>query len=130
MKMRVAVPSTDDKGLESEISSHFGRAQYYTLVDIENREITGYKVVRCPFSEHGPGDIPNFLRSLGVNVIIAYGMGRRAQDFFKSMGIEVVTGAYGKVKDVIRAFMAGSLSLDKHWSESEEFKHKHRSCSD
>lgn len=123
--MRVAVPSTDDRGLESEISAHFGRAQYYTLVDIENGEIAGYKVVKCPFSEHGPGDIPNFLRSLGVNVIIAYGMGRRAQDFFNSMGIEVVTGAYGRIKDVIRAFLSGYLHLDEHWRDREEFGQKH-----
>jgi predicted Fe-Mo cluster-binding NifX family protein len=55
MNMRIAVPSVDDRGLESEMSAHFGRAPYYTLVDVENGEITGYKVVKCPFSEHGPG---------------------------------------------------------------------------
>jgi predicted Fe-Mo cluster-binding NifX family protein len=126
MNMRIAVPSVDDRGLESEMSAHFGRAPYYTLVDVENGEITGYKVVKCPFSEHGPGDIPNFLRSLNVDIIIAYGMGRRAQDFFNSMGIKVLTGAYGKVSDVIKAFLTGSLSLDRYWSEREEFKHEKR----
>jgi len=128
--MRVAVPSVDDRGLESEISPHFGRAPYYTLVDIENGEVAGYKVVECPFSEHGPGDIPNFLKSLGVDVIIAYGMGRRAQDFFDSLGIRVVTGAYGRVGDAVKGFLAGSLSLDRDWSSREEFGRRQGGCSE
>ncbi|HIC98883.1 MAG TPA: hypothetical protein EYP08_04385, partial [Pyrodictiaceae archaeon] len=42
----------------------------------------------------------------------AYGMGRRAMAYFQSLGIQVVTGAYGKISDVIEAFMNQALKID------------------
>ena len=42
--MRIATPSVDDRGLESEVSMHFGHAQYYTFVDVEDEEIKMWKL--------------------------------------------------------------------------------------
>ena len=124
--MRIAVPSVDDRGLDSEVAAHFGRAPYYTIIDVEGGKIIGVEVVKQPFSQHGPGDVPNFLKSLGVDVVLAYGMGPRAQGFFSSLGIKTVTGAYGRIRDVIRGFLSGNLPLDHGWRTSGEFGlHRH-----
>ncbi len=120
--MRLAVPCEDDGGLDSRVASHFGRARYYVLVDAEGGGVSSARVVRVPFEEHGPGDLPNFLRSLGVDVVLAYGMGPRAQRFFSEMGIRVVTGAAGRVGDVVSAFLAGSLRVDEGWAERPGFR--------
>ena len=72
--MRIAIPC-EAPSLDSSVSMHFGRTPFFAIVDIEDGEIVNVEFVRNPFEEHMPGQIPRFLHSLGVNVIIAYGMG-------------------------------------------------------
>ncbi|MBO8182904.1 MAG: NifB/NifX family molybdenum-iron cluster-binding protein [Archaeoglobus sp.] len=126
--MKVAIPCMDDRGLDSFVSQHFGRARYFYIAEIEDGEIRG-EVVELPFEDHMPGDIPRFLQSLGVDTVLAYGLGMRAQTFFNQMGIRVITGAYGSVREVLEGFLKGSLVLDERWEEREDFR-KHEGCKD
>ncbi len=57
--MKIAVPSANDRGLDSEVSSHFGRTPFYTIVNVEDGEIREVEVIKNPFVEHSPGDVPN-----------------------------------------------------------------------
>jgi len=120
MQMRIAIPAEDNRGLESNVSGHFGRARYFVFVDVEDNKIKNAEVVEVPFEEHSPGDLPNFIKEHGGEVVLAYGMGRRAIDYFNSLGIEVVTGAYGKIKDVVEAFINQVLEVDPYWKEKIE----------
>ncbi|WP_456395031.1 NifB/NifX family molybdenum-iron cluster-binding protein [Thermococcus sp.] len=126
--MRIAIPAEDNRGLESSVSGHFGRARYFVFVDVEENEIKGAEVVEVPFDEHNPGDLPNFIREHGGEVVLAYGMGRRAIAFFNELGIEVVTGAHGRIKDVVEAFIHQVLEVDPYWKEKieREKEHGHR----
>jgi len=121
--MRIAIPCNNNEGLESEISMHFGRSPYYAFVDINNNEIKNIEVIPVPFADHGPGDLPNFVKQNKGDVVIAYGMGGRAVDFFKQLGIKVITGAQGSVKEVLDAFLKDRLNIDKDWKNKEEFGH-------
>jgi len=123
--MIIAIPSMGPEGLDSEVSMHFGRAPYYTFVEVENGEIKNVKSVPVPFAEHGPGDIPRFIKENGGDIVIAYGMGRRAVDFFNQLGIDVILGVRGKVGDVIKAFLEGNLNVDRDWREKGDFGHRH-----
>jgi predicted Fe-Mo cluster-binding NifX family protein len=124
--MRIAIPSKDNKGLESEVCEHFGRAKYFTFVDIENGKIKSIEVVEVPFEEHNPGDLPNFIREHNGELVLAYGMGRRAMVYFESLGTQVITGAYGKIKDVVEDFINQSLKIDRDWRKKGDFgKHEH-----
>ncbi len=123
--MIIAIPSMGPEGLDSEVSMHFGRAPYYTFVEVENGEIKNVKSVPVPFAEHGPGDIPRFIKENGGDIVIAYGMGRRAVDFFNQLGIDVILGVRGKVGDVVKAFLEGNLNVDRDWREKGDFGHRH-----
>jgi predicted Fe-Mo cluster-binding NifX family protein len=68
-----------------------------------------------------PGEIPNFLHSLKVDTVLAYGLGKRAQTFLRQMGIRVITGAYGSVKEVLDGFLKGNLPLDEGWEKRKDF---------
>ncbi len=103
--MKVAIPSRDEKGLESEVEEHFGRARYYTIVSIEGGEIREVEVVENPFPSHGPGDIPRFLKERGVNAVLVGRVGVRARRFFNEMGIAVLDGFSGKVGDAVKAYI-------------------------
>jgi len=122
-EMRIAIPCSNNNGLESEISMHFGRSPYYAFVDVEGDEIKSFEVVPVPFAEHGPGDLPNFVKENGGDVVISYGMGGRAVDFFNQLNIEVVTGASGNVKDAVESFIKGDINIDRDWKSKEEFGH-------
>ncbi len=122
--MRVAIPCSDDRGLDSHVSQHFGRARYFLIADIDDG-IRNVRVVELPFENHMPGDIPRFLQSLGVDVVITYGLGMKAMGFFESMGIKVISGAMGRVGDVLEGFIKNSLILDTDWRSKEEFRGHH-----
>jgi len=124
--MRIAIPSEDERGLESTISQHFGKTAYYTFVDMEGREIKNVSVVRVPFEGHGPGDLPTFVKEHGGDLVVAFGMGSRAVDFFRELGIEVVLGASGRVADVVDALLKDNLTVDENWKEHGDFgEHSH-----
>lgn len=108
---RIAFACEDDMGLESELSAHFGRCPYYTIVAVEGNELVKSEVLKNPyFNNHQPGAVPNFIRSQNVDVMIAGGMGPRAIDLFNQFGIEVATGVQGQVKNVAIAYLDGRIS--------------------
>ncbi len=116
--MKIAIPSTDDRGMESQVEQHFGRARYYTIVDMDSMEA---RAVPVPFENHGPGDIPNFIKEHGAEVVIAYGMGGKAVQFFDEMGIRVIMGAQGRIGDVVRAYAEARLATESDWREKGGF---------
>jgi predicted Fe-Mo cluster-binding NifX family protein len=107
---RIALACDDGFGLEASLSPHFGRCPFYVLVDVTEDQIAGFQVVKNPyFPNHQQGVIPQFIHSQKANVMIAGGMGPRAIDFFTQFGIDVATGAQGKVKDVVEAYLRGEI---------------------
>lgn len=100
--MKVAIST--DSGF---VSAHFGRCPTYTMLYIENGEIVNRKEVSNP--GHATGSIPQFMQENSVNVMIAGGMGWRAQEFFRQYGIDVILGVTGKIDDVIQKIKDGTL---------------------
>ena len=110
--MRIGVAIEDEKGLESQVSGHFGRCPYYLVLEVEGEVKQSAKIIPNPyFQQHGqPGQVPSFLNKQEIEVIICGGMGPRAVNFFGEYGIRVVTGATGKAEDVISEFLQGKLA--------------------
>jgi len=85
--MRVAVPVTDDK-----VAAHFGHCSHFALFDIDEATKAIVKRELIPSPGHQPGLLPAWLAEEGVSVVIAGGMGSRAQAIFNENRIEVVVG--------------------------------------
>jgi len=66
--MKIAVAS--DNGL---VAGHFGHCENFNVFHVEGEQVVSHEVIANP--GHKPGFLPNFLNDLGVNVIIAGGMG-------------------------------------------------------
>lgn len=78
-------------------------------VDEAAKKVTAESTVPAP--RHEPGLLPRWLAEQGATVVIAGGMGRRAQDLLAEQGIQVVTGAPVETADkVVAAFLCGTLS--------------------
>jgi predicted Fe-Mo cluster-binding NifX family protein len=89
---------------------HFGHCQQFALVDVDesNDNATQMELVTPP--PHEPGLLPRWLHAKGVDVIIAGGMGQRAQQLFGQNGIKVLVGAPAESPEqLVSAYLAGSL---------------------
>jgi len=108
--MRIAVSAESDHGLESVVSPHFGRCPCYVLADVEDGQVRGVRVIENPYyGQHVPGQVPAFIRSQGVDVMLTGGMGGRAIALFEEYGIEVATGAQGTVRRALESYLSGRL---------------------
>jgi predicted Fe-Mo cluster-binding NifX family protein len=106
----IALPIENDGGLDAPVSEHFGHAASFALVAVRGCEIVSCRVVPNPLAEsHQPGLLPRFVRSTGAGVLLAGGMGPRAVDLLQSFGIRVATGASGRVRDAVTAYLEGRL---------------------
>ena len=120
----IAVSSTDDAGLGSEVSGHFGRCPFFTLVRVEGVEVLEVDIVPNPhYAGHRPGQVPEFVHGLHADVILAGGMGQRAVQLFQGYGIDVATGARGSVEHAVHAFLDGSLHGQEACRQSHEHGH-------
>lgn len=104
-KMRIAIPLADGR-----LAMHFGHCERFALIDTdaEGKKIVKREDIAAP--PHEPGLLPKWLGDRGANVIIAGGMGSRAQGLFAERGIRVVTGAAADTPEqVAQAYLEGTL---------------------
>jgi len=103
--MRYAVPLYN-----GVLSAHFGHCEEFALVDVDpdTKTVTGVTKMKPP--AHEPGVLPAWLSQNGVKIVIAGGMGRRAQDLFNESGIEVLVGAQETApEELVQAHLNGTL---------------------
>ncbi|SMB99644.1 Predicted Fe-Mo cluster-binding protein, NifX family [Thermanaeromonas toyohensis ToBE] len=89
------------------VAEHFGHCSHYTLFEVKSGEILSKTVIPNP--GHQPGFLPGYLASLGVECVIAGGMGARAMELFAQQGIETITGVGGLVDEAVREYLRGNL---------------------
>ena len=130
--MRICFTSDQNNGLDSVMSYHFGRCPYFFIVDVdENGNVSNVESIPNPLAdEHNPGELPSFMKSKGVDVIITGGMGPKAQQYFASFGIKPVIGAYGRVKDVLEEYLKNKVHYAPGPSVGEEPSEEKKSGSD
>lgn len=100
--MRIAIST--DNGM---VAPHFGRCSQYTIVDIEDSEVKNKNIIDSP--GHAPGAIPKFLQEMGCTLIIAGGMGQKAQGLFRQSGIDWIIGVRGEIEAVIKDYLNNTL---------------------
>lgn len=108
---RVAISVDSDQRLDAQVAAHFGRCPFFTVVDVKDEKIVSARSVANPyFHAHEPGQVPAFIASLEVDVMLSGGMGGRAAEMFAQSGIEAVTGAAGTARDALAAYLSKALS--------------------
>jgi len=89
------------------VSGHFGRCPSFTIVNIEDDQVVNKETIANP--GHHPGYLPEFLHDLGVNCIVAGGMGQKARVLFDEKGIQAIVGVAGAIDDVVNKLARGRL---------------------
>ncbi|OGL47149.1 MAG: chromosome partitioning protein ParA [Candidatus Schekmanbacteria bacterium RBG_13_48_7] len=102
---KIAIPVS-----QGTLSQHFGHCEEFLLLDVDlrNKEIISKQTLEAP--PHEPGLLPKWLHEKGANIIIAGGMGARAQELFNQNKIKVIIGASsGDPEKIAMSFLEGNL---------------------
>jgi ATP-binding protein involved in chromosome partitioning len=103
--MRIAIPTAN-----GALCAHFGHSSEFTLVEVDPdlQTITSTETVEAP--DHEPGLLPRWLKERGVDLVIAGGMGRRAQSIFVEHGVQLLVGApVASPAELTASYLNGSL---------------------
>ncbi|MFV0423672.1 iron-sulfur cluster carrier protein MrpORP [Oleidesulfovibrio sp.] len=105
-QLRIALPLAN-----GSLCQHFGHCEQFAIVTADTAAKTVLETVNVTPPPHEPGVLPRFLSEQGVHMVLAGGMGARAQSLFTGHGINVVTGIQGGTPDeVVSAWMQGTLT--------------------
>lgn len=105
--MKICIPTLDNKGLQSPISPHFGRAPTYTIYETELKTIqiipntNNHKEGKC-----NPTDL---FADKNITIMLCQGIGLGALTKLNTLNIAVYTGAKGHVQDALDAYHLNKL---------------------
>jgi predicted Fe-Mo cluster-binding NifX family protein len=96
--MRIVIPTDGRRGLDDAVAEHFGRCNTYTFVDDDGRVVE----IIDNTSEHmgGSGLPPELMKRHGAGVLLCRGLGPRALDSCRQLGIDVYVCQASTVKEI------------------------------
>ena len=108
--MKIAIPTANGK-----LAAHFGHCEQFAILEADPASKTVLSTHHLTPPAHEPGVLPQWLHEQGANVIIAGGMGQRAQGLFAEQGIEVVVGAPAvSPEEIVAAYLDGDLETGQN----------------
>ena len=119
MKIAISATGTD---LSSEMDQRLGRAPYFLMVDSENFDYFPIENKQNLNLRQGAGiQAGKTIVDNGADVVITGNCGPKAFQVLTRAGISIITGAGGRVKDVIESYNRGELkttntaNVEGHW---------------
>lgn len=110
LSVRIVIP-VEEAGLDARLAMHFGRAPYFTVIELSpDGRVLNQQTIPNE-SEHfgGVGRPPDRILSLKPDVVVTYGMGPRALSIFQAAGVAVLRADAETVREVIEAYMEDRL---------------------
>lgn len=107
---KIAVPVAEGK-----LCQHFGHCEVFAFLTVDNdgKTVTAQTEMTPP--PHEPGVLPRWLAEQGANMVIAGGMGARAQSLLTEAGVKVLVGAKpAPAKEVVESYLKGDLTLGQN----------------
>ena len=105
-KSRIAVATKGHEGLEDVVSEVFGRANAFTIIDAEEGEIKGVKILENPAISYKYGAGPIVVKMLidaGVNMVLATELGPGASALLEQHDVATIAVKPGtSVKKSVR----------------------------
>jgi predicted Fe-Mo cluster-binding NifX family protein len=109
VKIRVVIPSNTESG--KELAEHFGRAPYFTVVDLDDDGSLIAVNVYPNTGEHsgGMGHAHDNILKYNPHVVIVQGMGPRGIISFQSQNIAVLQANSRSIEDLVKAYSRNEL---------------------
>lgn len=112
-KIRIAVPSNGEGGLDGTRAGHFGHCDVFTCIDAEDGQIKSVSTIQNEEHVQGGCMVPvNLLARNNVDALIVGGIGMRPLMGFRQVGINVYHDAERmEIRPVVEDMLAGNLHL-------------------
>ena len=119
--MKIAITATG-KDLSSQMDQRLGRAPYFLLVDSNTLDYFAIENQQNLNRPQGAGiQAGKTIVDNGAEVVITGNCGPKAFQVLNQAGIDIITGASGPIRDVIKSYNEGQLKSSKaanvegHW---------------
>ena len=119
--MRIAVSSSGTNP-SSPVDPRFGRAAFFVIVDTERKDFKAIENVQHLNLPQGAGiQAAQTVAAERVDTLITGNCGPKAFRVLQAAGVQVITGATGRIEDVIRRCLSGKLeavdgaNVEGHW---------------
>lgn len=113
--LKIAIPSETDAGFDSQRSGHFGHAPFFTIVTYnDDLSIADVEVVKnVEHDAYGCGGVIDYVLGLGLDGILATGMGVPPYTRFTENGMKVYSDRtepnVGKVAEMFAAGLVAPM---------------------
>jgi len=97
--MRLLIAIDEENGMDSKLSEHFGHCSHFAIYETE---VKSFEIVdnKLDHSNSDMTPVEQIMR-FEPDVVFTLGMGGRAVKLFREKGVELKTGDYKVVKEVI-----------------------------
>ena len=106
--MKIAVSATSG-GLDAQIDPRFGRCSYFVVVDSETTRFESVENVSRDAPSGAGIQAAQIVANTGAKVVLTGNVGPNAFQALSSLGIKVVTGSFGTVREAVEKFKSGQL---------------------
>ena len=123
---KMAVPLVEDRGVQSKLSGHFGRAPFLGVIDLEGDTVKGMKITpntSAHFGGKGKAAVNILKHNPTVVVVLSCGPG--AIQNFQQREIAVLTGAVKTLQEAIDAFLRDELFELTEGCRDHRHEHPH-----
>lgn len=110
---KIAV-SSNQGGLEDQVSSVFGRCQTFTLVEAEGNQIKDSEIVQNQYANERSGagiQAAGFIANQGVEAIIASNFGPNVTSVFNEADIKMAPASGMSVRDAVQKYLKGDIKI-------------------
>ena len=119
--MKIAVTYENDS-----VFQHFGHTPGFAVFETADNQIISE--TRLSSGDAGHGALATLLAAENVDLLICGGIGGGAINALANAGIQVVGGAQGSVRDVVIAYLNGTLQLRENFHCNHHHHGENHSC--
>ena len=106
--MKICITATSE-GLDSEVDPRFGRCSHFIIYDPDTRSVESISNASVAASGGAGIKAAEIIANAGVAVLLTGGLDPNAFSIFGELGIDVLVGAKGTVREAISQYEAGEL---------------------
>jgi predicted Fe-Mo cluster-binding NifX family protein len=119
--MKKIAVSANGPTLDAEVDPRFGRCAYFIIADPETMEFEAIDNASAMAGGGAGISAAQMVAGKGVAAIVTGNCGPNAHQVLSAAGIEMITGASGKVKDVLESYRAGKLKASSQPNVPDHF---------
>ncbi|WP_432703510.1 NifB/NifX family molybdenum-iron cluster-binding protein [Methanothermobacter thermautotrophicus] len=106
--MKICIPVTEERGMDSEVSEHFGKTPLFAFYDDEINEL---EIMKIDGRHSGGGLTPAEIAvNSDADILICANIGSKAINLLRTHGVDVLMGARGTVAETLNMLKRGELT--------------------